>query len=240
MTGRRMCVMVCILLVGACACRGVEFNSSQGFSLTYPDTWLVLSKDQPEPVRKEMRRRARQFSDFNLNRVAVVICEESPADFPANFNVVIGPRKGSIDKIEDEVRKILTNEYSKLGVVVTDVEVGRIRVGGLEAVSVYYNAVPPGANQPQRQWQVTVLDKQRTLAITCSAPQPDFAKYEPVFASSVSSLRVAAAAASLPVEGVVNPTVKALLDNTYFRYGVIGVAVGGALMWLRVRMQRKG
>lgn len=236
MTGRRVCLMACAMLVGACACRGAELKSSQGFSLTYPDEWLVLSKDQPEPVRKEMQLRARQFRDVDLGRVAVIVCEDSPADLVANFNVVVGPRNASVDKSEDEVRKVLTGEYGKLGVVVTDVQVGRIRVGGHEAASVYYNAVLPGVAQPQRQWQVTVLDKQRTLAITCSAPQPDFAKYQPVFASSVSSLRVAGP----PADTIVNPTLKALLDNALFRYAVIGVAIGGALMWLRVRMQRKG
>ena len=228
MTAWRIPAMAGAILLFACACRAAEFKSSQGFSITYPDNWLVMSTDQPDKVRREMQSRVKQFSGVDLRRLAVIICEDSPADFVANLNVVVSSGKAPAQKSDDEYRKLLTDEYRKLGVAVTDVQVERTQVSGLEAVSVHYNAVLQGVAQPQRQWQVTVLDKRRTFNITCSAPEADFAKYEPVFAASVNSLRIGP-----------DSSLAGWLDNTLVRYGLIGVVVACVLVWLKMRMQRK-
>ncbi|MCX5677043.1 MAG: hypothetical protein NTX87_18800 [Planctomycetota bacterium] len=224
----RMLAMAGVILLCAGAGHAAEFKSSQGFSITYPATWLVMSTDQPDKVRREMQSRVKQFSGVDLRRLAVIICEDSPADFVANLNVVVGSGKAPTQKSDDEYRKFLTDEYRKLGVAVTGVQVERTQVGGLEAVSVHYNAVLRGVAQPQRQWQVTVLDKRRTLSITCSAPEADFARYEPVFAASVASLRLGP-----------DSSLAGWLDDPLVRYGLIGVVVACVLLWLRMRMQRK-
>jgi len=228
MTAWRIPAMAAAVLLCACACRAAEFKSSQGFAIAYPDGWLVLSKDLPEQARQGVLSRIKRLRAVDLNRVAVVICEDNPAEFAADFNVVVGSGKGLAGKSEGEMRALLADEYRKVGVAVSDVKVGKIKVGLLDAVSVHFNAVLEGVAQPQRQWQVTVADKRRTFTITCSAPQADFARYEPAFAAAVSSLRTGP-----------DSSVAGWLDNPLVRYGLIGVVVACVLLWLKTRMRRK-
>jgi len=228
MTTWRVWVAAGAVLIGACAARGAEFTSPQGFSLSYPDAWAALSKDQTDEVRKKSMSLFKNVTEASLDQVAVMIGEDNAGGFAANANVVVTPGSAPLmEKTEAELCQFVTEQYSKVGLAPYDVQVEKTKVGDLDAISSHYSIKMPGASEPLRQWQVAVPAGRRTYIVTCTSLEADQAKYRPVFAAMVSSFRVTP-----------DPWWQDLLDSGAFRYGVIGGLVGGVVVWLKLRRRR--
>jgi len=228
MTTWRVWVVAGVVLLGACAARAAEFTSPQGFSLSYPDAWAALSKDQTDEVRKKAMSFFKNVTEASLDQVAVMIGEESAGGFAANANVVVTPGSAPLmEKTEAELRQFVTEQFSKVGLVLYDVQVEKTKVGDLDVVSSHYGLKVPSVEGTLRQWQVMVPAKRRTYILTCTSLEADQVKYQPVFTALVSSFRVTPGS-----------WWEDLLDSDVFKYGVIGGLAGGAVAWLKLRKRR--
>lgn len=228
MTTWRVWVATGAVLLGACAAQGAEFASSQGFSLSYPDAWAALSKDQTSEVRKKVMSHFKQMREADLDQMAVAIREDNAGGFAASANVVVAQgRAPRLEKTEAELRQFIAEQYGKIGLAPYDIQVEKIKVGDMDAVSSHYSLKMPMVNEPIRQWQVTVPAKRRTYILTCTSLEADQAKYQPVFASLVSSFRVTP-----------DPWWIDWLGSDIFRYAVIGGVVGGVVAWMKLRKRR--
>jgi hypothetical protein len=228
MTTWRVWVAAGAVLLGACAAQGAEFTSPQGFSLSYPDGWAAMSKDQTSEARKKIQSHFKEVREADLVQVAVMIGEENAKGFAANANVTVGQgRDPYLEKTEAELRQFIAEQYGKVGLAPYDIQVEKIKVGDMDVVSSRFSLKMPAVNEPIRQWQVTVPGPRRTYILTCTSLEADQAKYQPVFAAIVSSFRVTP-----------DPWWQDLLDSGAFRYGVIGGLVGGVVVWLKLRRRR--
>jgi len=160
------------------------FTSSQGFSITPPDGWTVVSEST---ATNEIQKKFSKLKDINFDKIAVMIL--NPADSGVtNLNVVVSPGKLPINEasIEEKVSSALRDQYSQIGVQLDKITVTRKTFGTHQALVADIEVTAPESFL--RQWQVMLPASGKTLIVTCSAPISSFDGVTPVFTKAIESM----------------------------------------------------
>ena len=219
MRGLKTLIFPVLCIVAQFQARGAEYTSPQGFSLEYPDSWKVASKELLKAAEHEAQPLLEKVGAVDFDQVAVIVLSPTIDKFVENVNVVVASGAPPVDEqAKREYVQGLTEQYSGMGLRPSNVKSELIEVGDRRAISVRLDAVFPGQDEPIRQWQVLVPAGRRLYVVTCSALASDFAQYEPVFSKIVHSLRSKGGLAefwhNLP---------------TILRYAIIGGLIGGVI-----------
>ena len=194
------------------------FASKQGFSFSYPPSWMVASKDQAGAVEQQTRAYLDKIGQVAFERFAVIVFDPNSGPFTANLNVVVTP--GSMEAGEqhvEDMRSIVRSVGKAFGSEPTDVRISVESFAGRQTMVARYNVNMVG-NQVS-QMQVIIPGRNQTYEVTCSCAQANSAYYEPIFQAMVNSMTVDEGVSSLsgPVQ---NALLGAILG------GAIGVLVG--------------
>jgi len=201
---------------------GAEHKNPKGFSLTYPDGWLVATEEEQAAIRRAAEGTLPNLAPVDFSKVAAFIFDPEPDEFAPYINVVVTPGGGRVtEKLEQEYRRALSANFGRLGLQPAGITTKRVEVGGRAALQAAYTLRFPGHPEPVRQKQVIVPTGNKTYTLTCCAPASSFAKYKPVFDRSILSFQVEGGLFS-EMPGAV-------------RGGIIGAIVGGLVgvgIWL--------
>ena len=221
-----LCGLMCLIsvtVVGA-----AEYTGPEGFSLTYPDEWVVFSKHQQEAARLEARKMLDNMDKVDLSGIAVMIARPNDGVFAENINVAVGAGGAEVSSLlEQQYVKGIKEELGRMGLSPINIRSERITVGNRKAISVHSDLNFPGLPERMHQWQVIIPTGNKTCVLTCSALVSDFDEVEPLFAEIVNSMRVKGGL----LDGVSVPV----------RLGIIGGLLGGfggviiALIWILSR-----
>jgi len=224
----KACSLFCLCFLAASELQAAVFTSSKGFSLEYPDDWVVASKEQRETMSTEIRRAFNKIGAPDLEKMAVVILNLNDDEFAENINVVIGEKAPRIKQDSDkEYAKAMRQQLSQLGLRPNNLTTEVTTIASRKAISARYDVDFPGGVGKVRQWQVIIPAAGKTYVITCSARPADFAATEPIFSKTINSLQISAGLAGLWHQ------VPAPL-----RYALIGGLIGG-LVGVVVFLSRK-
>jgi hypothetical protein len=158
------------MVVGAVA--GVAAKQVVTPRSTYSDTQYGFTLQAPK------------FPKAPLKSGAIPVTFQAPPDgaFAPNVNVMVQ----AVKTTRKEYQQLTAEQFKQVGVTVRSEKVRK--VGGKEAIEWdYENEVQGNA---LRFLQLAVIDTDRVLLATCTAPADKFAKYEPEFRASLGSLKL--------------------------------------------------
>lgn len=231
---RRFSLVGLVLLACGPAAAGGDYADPSGFSFTYPEGWVPITRAAMGDVNQFLPDELKHWvakNQLDLNRLSVVLVRDGGDEFLENLNVVV---EGQQIPVNDEaVRKLtemITQQYRAMGVQVADLQ-GRVqKVGPYDAVVMEYRSRIPGVPDNLRQKQVMLPGGGKTYIITCTAKADSFDSYRPTFEKILASFRVPAPLATgIDWKRVVTAGVVA---------GVIGGLVG-SLAWFGRKLLRK-
>ncbi len=166
-----------------------RFTSPQGFSLSVPDGWQVMTKEQSQPVADYLRARTK----FNPDRMAAMIY--SPADPRVNVNVIV--LMGAVP-LDDDATKgyaaMLQDQAAQAGVTVAGLTVNRHNYAQHGSLLADYDMDFSNSNGPNKelgrvhQWQAVFSGPSNTYVVTCTAGASAFPVVAPVFERLLNSL----------------------------------------------------
>ena len=163
------------------------FTSPQGFSITAPNGWAIAGKDVTDQiaatVHDEVGSAAAASGSF-----AVVIFNSADPTHAQNINVVVSESAVPIDEagIEGKIEKVLRDQYSKIGITISNVSVTKKTFGSHEGLVANVDSNMTGT--PIRQWQVFFPSANQTLIVTCTAPPSSFDSATPAFTQALTSM----------------------------------------------------
>jgi hypothetical protein len=163
-------------------------TSPEGFSITPPDGWTVVSKTTAQQAAATIQKRFPSLGSIDFDKMAVIML--NPADFGAtNINVVVAPARLPISApgIEEKLADKLREQFMTRGISLAGPSVTRRTFGSHATLVADLQWALGRANI--RQWQVAAPTGSRTLIITCTSRQATFATYEPVFTEAIASMK---------------------------------------------------
>jgi len=183
--------LFCSATVPIAVSPAAEYSSPKGFSFQYPDSWRIATGGQQVGVKKLVQKTFKGINPERVRRLAVVLLDSEQDEFVENVNVVIAKGRMPLEKeSDDEILKMLKQQWARLGLSVRVLKHERIKIQGRPAFSVQYESQFAQQSGPVRQWAVMVPGNGRTYIMTCSAAAKDFERYQPIFNQIISSFRV--------------------------------------------------
>jgi hypothetical protein len=161
--------------------KGGVLTCPKGFSIKYPDGWVVAS--------------AKQLAAFpEAETLDAVLYGPREQDTPTIVTVVVTPAKLPSDEKDktavQELLKDVKTRTGKAGTKVLKVKTSWIRVGKLPALSMDFEVTPTQTDKTLHVWQVGVAGKQQGYIVSCEAAPSGWAKLAPTFKAMVDSLRI--------------------------------------------------
>jgi len=221
-----------LVWLAASAALAGEFKSERGFSLTYPDGWSAMSKEQQKDAADQAKAVLSKAPDINLDKVAVFLFNPTPASLGENVNVVVIAGRLPMDDAScSKYRNGLIEQYGRAGIHVSHTDCRLIKVGDRDAISWHCDAQFPGPVPLMRQWQVVLSSRRQSYIVTCTAPAAVYGQIEPVFTQIVHSVRIE------PDKGFAWGDLSPVA-----RYAILGAIAGGAvggILALARRLRRR-
>lgn len=192
-------VLVGLIFVGGVgAARGGEYADPSGFSITYPDGWVVVNRAAMSGAQQALPPEMRDWvakNKLDLSKVAVMVVRNGQEDFLENLNVVVNNQQiPTDDNAVKQLTAAMPGQYAAMGAQVTNIQ-GRVqKVASRDAVVVEYDARLPGVETPLRQRQVALPGGGKTYIVTCTARADTFDKYQPTFDAVLASFKAPAPA----------------------------------------------
>jgi hypothetical protein len=219
-----------ILLAAAAAQPATtHFSSPRGFSLDYPQGWVVGTRETQQALLSQYKSVFEKMGKVDLSRMAVMVFDPCDDEFIENISVVIS--SGRVPVTEESCRKLaqeLPAQMQGAGLSVTDVRTELVVFGNRNVISNRYllTGLRPGLTL--RQWQILVPGANRTYIVTASATQATFPRYEARFRDIFGSFQADSGVLGLWY-GIPN----------IIRYAIIGGIVGGLAGGIRALFKRK-
>ena len=164
-------------------------TSPEGFTITPPDGWTVVSKSTAQQMAAIIQKRFPSIGSLDFNKVAVMML--NPADFGAtNINVIVTPSRLPINAtgVEDKLADTLREKFMTNGISIAGLSVTRRTFGSHSTLVADLQWSLGKANV--RQWQIMAPAGNRTFLITCTSQQATFETYEPVFTEAIASMKL--------------------------------------------------
>lgn len=187
------CIWVGIILI-ACAVQASAgtYSHPSGFSLTYPDGWIAVSRESLSEKHDEaLPPELKQWIDKNnidLNRIAVYLTRQGEAQSPENVNVVIEPQQvPTSGNAATDYGNHLAKTIRDMGATVTGVHCRAEKIGDRDVLLADYNMQFHGVEPAFHQRQVLLPGGGKTFIITCTATTETYSRYQPVFDSVIAS-----------------------------------------------------
>jgi hypothetical protein len=195
-----------------------DYSDPKGYSFTYPDGWVIVTKQLWENEQKNIPAEIQswlQKSKVDLSGLSVVLIREGHEEFLENLNVSIDNQE--IPANDDSIKKlstILPQKYRELGVTINKVDGQLKQYGKNQALVIDFHSQLPFMPFPLRQNQVFFPGGGKTYIVTCTTRQDTFDKYSQTFDTILASFKVPA------------PNKKGIDWNHVLITTVIGGAVG--------------
>lgn len=212
-----------LLLIGVGSVFGGDYADPSGFSFTYPENWIPVTRPAMGDVHRALPQEVQNWlakNNVDFNRVAVVLIRHGREEFLENLNVVVEKQQiPANDKTVKQLTDVLAKEYGSMGVKVDNYQARVQKVGSHDAVVMEYQMQLPDVAFPLRQKQVVFPGGGKTYIVTCTGRVDSFDQYQPIFEKVLASFQVPA-----PVAGGADwdPVVLAGMV-----VGFIGVLVAG-------------
>jgi hypothetical protein len=231
---RRFLLVGLILLAWEQSAFGGSYADPSGFSFTYPDGWVAVTRAGMGAVNQAVPREVKSWLSRNkvdLSRVAVVLIRDGRDEFLENLNVVVeGQQLPVDDKTVKKLTDTIAQQYGAMGVKVDGLQ-GRVqKVGSRDAVVLEYQSRMPGVSDTLRQRQVLFPGGGKTYIVTCTAKASSFDKYQPTFDRVLASFEIPA------------PVAQGFDWNRVVMMAVVGGVIGGViggLAWLVRKLSGK-
>jgi len=200
------------------------FKSPQGFSISYPNGWLVASKDQLQSAEQKVEPYLQNMGNLDLNKVAVFVFDPaSGGGFSDNVNVIVTPQRLSINMFtQAQMRSEVDHVGQNAGSTSTNVKIDTETLAGRQVMVVKYDVTMVG--NPLSMIQVAIPDGEQTLVVTGTCLQSRSSQEAPVFDAMINSV-----IASLPPDTGSGSTTPPWLIGAIVGglVGLFGAVIGG-------------
>lgn len=211
-----------IVLLAASLGLAKDHRDTAGFSFSYPDDWVLLSKlslDQAPPMFREMVA----MKKLDLSQIHVALFHNVPGRFMENLNVVIEPQQLQVnDTSLKQLTKIVSGQYAAVGGTVENLQSRIEKLGPTPAIVMDFDAKVPGMFGQIKQRQIALPSGGKTLIITCSSDAKTTADHAAMFEPILATLQ---ADPSAPPKGFDFSRVLTMA----IAGGVAGGVIGGLL-----------
>jgi hypothetical protein len=216
---RDCCFWSVIALIAAptvAAASDAEFKSEKGFTVKYPSDWKIASAQESATMQQEAQSVMKKLGISDLSQFAVIILDPASGRSPASMNVTITHGRVPLDDsgmVSTKMRENARQVAGALGAQMSDFSGGVETIGENKAAVSRYRLSVPGL--ALRQTQMCVPAGGQTFVFTCTAPENQRAKYDAIFQSMMSSVKVESNFfSSLP---------------PWALYGIVGGVIGGVI-----------
>jgi hypothetical protein len=185
-----LCSMMFGLIVYA---QTAKFTSLRGFSLNYPDGWVIATKEEQRQLAAQFQSVFEKLGAVDLDRMAVVVFNPQDDEFIESINVVVSPGRMPLDQnTEIELAHHLVTQFTEMGLAPSLLGTERITFGNHEAFSIRWELADPGGHGRLRQWQVAIPGRNQTYIVTCSAAASEYDRFAPLFSQTINSMEIEA------------------------------------------------
>jgi hypothetical protein len=204
-----------LLACGAHAAAG-EYTDPSGFSLKFPDGWVAVnsglmehsSDTIPEAVKAMVAN-----GQVDLNSIAVMVIRDSKDDTFENLNVVVEKEQIPVDDNSlKELKTVVAQQYSKMGVTITNFQAKIQKVANRDAIVMDFDSQQAGVKQKQ----VMLPGGGKTYIVTFTGDPATFKNYEPTFDTILANFQAPAPVAA-----------KGFNWNKTLTMGIVGGVIGG-------------
>lgn len=214
-------------LVLASPAFAANFTGERGFSLTYPDSWMIATKQVQDEISASVKAILEKIGNTDFAKISVLVFNPVDDDFIENVNLVITPGRIPLDdRGLDVALEALAAAWAAQGTSLRNVARGVDTFGNNEALSIEYDVELYG--QSMHQWIVAIPGKDRTYIITSSALSSEFDEYAETFRNIVYSVEL-----DTGFWGIW------LGLPQWLRYALIGGAIGLGISLVRSVFRRK-
>jgi hypothetical protein len=198
-----------------------DYNDSTGFSFTYPDGWVAVTKPGKDIDEKTIPPEINNWlkkNNVDLNKLCVALIRDGKDEFLENLNVVVTDQEIPVnDASMKKLIDTLSEQYRGMGAIIDNLD-GRIqKLGTNQAVVIDVQPRLPSVPFPIRQRQVFFPGGGKTYIVTCTASVHTFAEHSPTFDAVLASFKVPA------------PSTKGFDMNRILIMAIVGGAVGGLI-----------
>lgn len=222
-----------VLVCGQTAFAGT-YTDPSGFSFTYPDGWITVTRAQVGEVNQVIPPEIRNWvnhSNIDLNRMAVVLLRNGQEEFLENINVVVDSQQIPLDDDSlQELNEKLPQQYRAAGATIEDFQARIQKVGSREAMVVEYRARMPGMPETLRQKQVMFPGGGKTYIVTYTATADSFERYRATFDNVLLSFQTP------------DPLSQGFDWNRVIMMALVGAVIGGLIggvSWITKKLSKK-
>jgi hypothetical protein len=168
---------------GTVLAKAEEYVSPKGYSLRYPDGWLVAYDSREQETPKTLGQKTNAL-DFIVRNPA------------GSGNINIGVTNDEMvisDQAEMELRTIVIPSIDMHGSHPTDIEVEQVQLGGRKVLSATFKvkATTPSTSD-SAVWQVLIPGGGHTYMVTLTSREAEFDELRPLFEDMLASVKTPA------------------------------------------------
>ncbi|MCG3178335.1 MAG: hypothetical protein BIFFINMI_00662 [Phycisphaerae bacterium] len=223
-----MLTVAVALAILACpfdAAWGKDFKSDDGYSLSYPDDWVILTKGQQQEVARVAREKGVRVPEADLSMISCMVVDLAKNDFEfaPNVNMVVVRDRLTPDNATcAKYRKMLSDKVRSFGGSVEEITVNKAQVGSRSSLFAEWSGHLPGVATRVHQKQYFVPAGGKVYIMTLTEAADHRPHNDAAFNRIVGSLQV-----------------KAGLDLTMMSLAGTGIAAAvGAVIFLAYRKRR--
>lgn len=223
-------------LIAACLSSTIAFaavyeSNLRGFSLNYPDGWMVLSSDDLEESGKVVSELQKKAGGRSTDPRAVVINEPNvdPPELAAHINVTIAPGRFAIT--EESVPKLLSEieaAWTKMGIEGETIEHSLREIGPNCGLYLERRGPDPASGVEKRYWQHITPGREQLYTIICAVPEFEAESFRQTCLSVLESFKK-----DTGVKGFLSSLPLVVRDGLWG--GIIGLFVALILRWWNKR-----
>ncbi len=170
---------------------GGEYTDPSGFSFTYPDDWVVVTREILADARKQVGPDVKDWlakTNMDLNRIRVAVFRKGHDE---NLNVIVNDKELPVnDRSVQELRNVLPQQFKTAGFQADNLQVGIQKIGPHEVAVSDFQVRLPVSPDLFREKQVYLPGGGKTFIITCTAKANSFQQVAPAFEQILASFRV--------------------------------------------------
>jgi len=183
--------LLLLLLAGASLAK--EYAGPDGLGFTYPDAWLLVAKPKADPAIEQAMARFSNISRSILETPNLQAFIFNPADdgYAESITLSVLPGRMRLDeKSVEQFVQALNSSLTSSGAKIQRQEVTRIRVDGLESLSVLSLLEQSQSHEESTLWQVAIPARKNLISFSFIARTDEFAKHRPAFQQVLDTCRV--------------------------------------------------
>jgi hypothetical protein len=146
-----------------------QVASSGGISISIPDNWVLMTKDQTQSIANDIKERYPQLGNIDYSKIEIYAMDTTGSDFYENLNIGITAEIPPIsNEIIQKIADMMMRQNSNFGLNPILISATKESFGSNDAIAIHYEINMPTGTERFQQFMVFMPGDIATYIITFS------------------------------------------------------------------------